>query len=189
MISKKKVAQLCRKRKTLEVCTLKDGTQWVGAGSAYYVMDGLPKMKTTEYTAVFDFSQKDIDESVISEVDISNIIEAEFEIAVQSEPQTLIYCDEKFLCFSESNHFAIIPETQLAPVIMDENTAFYIRFGQAPIVCVKHGLFQEALIAATVFSETAIKAIESQCLTIINAVRNSTEKTYEETDNAQEELE
>lgn len=176
MISKKKVAQLCKKRRSLRVCTLKDGSQWVGTGGAFYVMDGIPKMKPEQYATVFDFSQKDVDEAVIAEIDISDLIVCEDEIIVQSEPLEFIYKGEKYVCFSESGVSAIIPETQLAPVIMDESTAFYIKFGEIPVVSVKQGLFQEAIIGAMKFPETMSKSIISSLYDVIDAVQYNTGK-------------
>lgn len=190
MISKKKVAQLCKKRRSLRVCTLKDGTQWVGAGGAFYVMDGIPKMKPEEYAAVFDFSQKETDEALIEEFDITGLIECDKEIIVQCRPLEFIFNDEKYVCFSEDGISAIIPETQLAPVKMDENTAFYIKFSDIPVVSVKQGLFQEAIIGAMKFPEQVATGILTRLYAIIRAVQYNTERTSEdETDSAQEVLE
>lgn len=189
MISKKKVAQICKKRRSLKVCTLKSGTQWVGTLNAFYVMDGLPKMTPEEYTSAFDFSQKDIDESSISECDVSELIESDVEIIVQADPTEFIYGEEKYLCFSEGACVAIIPASLLTPIIMDSTTSFYIKPENPTVVCVKHGVYPEAIIAAMVFREESAKEIEEKCLEVIGAVQKSIVKTYPADGEEQEQLE
>ncbi len=189
MISKKKVAQICKKHRALKVCTLKGGTQWVGTANAFYVMDGLPKMTPEEYTSAFDFSEKDISESSIAEVDVSRTIEADEEIIVQAEPTEFIYGNEKYLCFSEEFCFAVIPAALLTPIIMDSTTSFYIKPGAPTVVCVKHGLCPEAIIVAMAFPEPSANEIEKQCYAVIDAVRKSIPKTYPAEADEQERLE
>ncbi|MCH5195921.1 MAG: hypothetical protein J1F28_04365 [Oscillospiraceae bacterium] len=67
MIRKKKVAALCKKLGRLYVVTAVNGVQWVGYGTTFYKMEGMPQMKPVEYAAAFDFSEKDINNSIIED--------------------------------------------------------------------------------------------------------------------------
>ena len=69
MIKKKKVAAICRKHKQLRLATTADGTQWIGPSSGtLYIMAGMPRMTIDEALSAFDYSEKDVENMSVSEI-------------------------------------------------------------------------------------------------------------------------
>ena len=56
MIIKKKVASICKKNKSMLLATSADNTQWVGQGSAFYSIAGLPQMTVPEVMNALDYT-------------------------------------------------------------------------------------------------------------------------------------
>jgi hypothetical protein len=65
----KAVAVLCKKDQMIRLCDMYEDddhvTQWVGDGSALYPLHGLPHLETETICTIFDFSEKDISNSII----------------------------------------------------------------------------------------------------------------------------
>ncbi|MCH5207568.1 MAG: hypothetical protein J1F04_01680 [Oscillospiraceae bacterium] len=176
MIRKKKVAALCKKFGRLYVVTSANGVQWIGYGTTFYKMEGMPQMKPVEYAAAFDFSEKDINDSIIEDYgslgDLTNDDCAE-EIIVDGEPSAFVYKGETYYCYAVQGRAVIIPAAQLAPIVENEYTNFCIRetSNKKTVLCVKQGLCAEAIIGTMTWNKEHTDKIKNELCDIINAVQ------------------
>ena len=86
MILKKKVAQLCKRSKSILLSTAKDRTQWVGAQSAAYSLAGMPSMSIEELMVAFDYTEDEKSKfTTASVIDLGDRISDDYPEAVIGE--------------------------------------------------------------------------------------------------------
>lgn len=159
MISKKKVAQICKQRKLVVLAQVKDGTQFAGTGHAMYSMAGMPKMTVPEVKTVFDYSEEE--KSKIAEVEETNGIGGvaddnySKEILVEERSRSVYYKDCHYILFNAQGVAILINAEFLTPIKTCGETRYYIRFNEsnAPLLCVKTGMLVEAVIFPVLFNE------------------------------------
>lgn len=177
MIKKKKVAALCKKNYTITMTTRSDGTQWVGNDTALYSMEGMPKMTPEEVAVAFDYSDAERKAMTLHENRFLAALTTDDypeEIIIEDPPRDIII-GSHYKMFSAAGQVMFIDSAALAPVELDSQTNFFMRFidghEEHKFLCVKRGLLAQAIVIATVISRERIDEWVVDMYNTINSIK------------------
>ena len=177
MIKKKKVAALCKKAHTITMTTCSDGTQWVGNGTALYSMEGMSKMTPNEIAVAFDYSDIERETMTLNENRYIAALTADDypgEIIIENPPRDLVI-GSHYQLFSAAGQVMFIDSAALAPVELDRQTNFFMRYidghEEHKFLCIKQGLLAQAIIIATVISRERIDEWVADMYNTINSIK------------------
>lgn len=172
MITKKKVAALCKSHKCLAMQTMSDNTQWIGDGCAMYILAGIEPMSADSLISMLDFTEKDvrIAEPNVPEETFAESNDSDIQIA--EPPKRVIINNREFLIFETEKQLIFINGDYLKPIVTDDQTQYFMRIGfdGKPVLCVKKGLLPEAVILGVRFDENSLKDWLSELEGIIHTV-------------------
>ena len=164
MILKKKVAQLCKRSKSILLSTAKDNTQWAGAQSAAYSLAGMPSMSIEELMVAFDYTEDEKSKfTTTSVIDLGDLISDDYpnEILVENNSKSVYFNDVHYVMYSAGGRVILINSEYLVPIKTCGETRYYIRFKETGecYLCVKNGMIAEAVIGERNFSEGELDAL------------------------------
>lgn len=196
MIKKKRVAALCKSCKHLQMRTMPDNTQWIGNGIAMYILAGIEPMSAESLASMLDYTEKDFSNITFFDGKWPSELFAESndsDVQIEALPKRVIIKGSEYLIFETDEKLIFIDGDYLKPVITDAQTTFFMRRipeSNCNLLCVKKGLFPEAVIAGVEFSEEAIEDWFNDLAVIITSIQNkftpqSESTTYNETNEEQ----
>ncbi|MBP0983069.1 MAG: hypothetical protein J6A19_05020 [Oscillospiraceae bacterium] len=148
----KKIAKMCRERKTLLSTYFRGTTLWVGTYSALYALNGLPDMTGAQIAVMFDFSdklQKDINYTNADILDLPISQEFAGEIRLD-EPDEVIVSGSEVKVFRYGERILFCDADLFEPMKdLNENVGlfYYLRkWRGSDIIAVHSGLELVALI-------------------------------------------
>ncbi len=176
MIIKKKVASICKKSKSMLLATSADNTQWVGQGSAFYSIAGLPQMTVPEVMNALDYTD---DEKArfteMAPIDLGkNISDAYPEEILADEIKAVYHNAVKYVMVKAGGRVILINSEYLIPVKHEAQTGYYVRLkenGDA-FLCIKVGMLAEAIVMDSCFTETEIHALIDGMKSIETSILN-----------------
>lgn len=163
MIIKKKVASICKKSKSVLLATSNDNTQWVGQGRAFYSMAGLPKMTLPEVMNALDYTEDEKAKfTTMAPIDLGKSIYDTYSEEIPADEIKAVYHNAiKYLMIKAGGRVILINSEYLVPIKYEAQTSYYVRFkenGDA-FLCVKSGLFAEAIVRDCCFTDGEIKSL------------------------------
>ncbi|MCM1298212.1 MAG: hypothetical protein NC203_00475 [Firmicutes bacterium] len=190
MIIKKKVASILKKSKTMLLATAEDGTQWAGQGAAYYSLAGLPQMNVAEVMNALDYTEEEKAKfTTQTTAQLGEIIEDNYpaEIPVDSM-KPVYYAEVKYIMFSAGGRVLLINSELLQPVKHQMETAFFMRIKEDGhvVLCVKVGIFAEAVICDVEFKRKGIDDLLAGMEKIKQEIANGYKPLDEENEYEQE---
>lgn len=163
MIIKKKVAAICKKSKNMLLATSKDKTQWVGQGTAFYSIAGLPEMTVPEVMTALDYTDDEKAKFTgMAPIDLGKSISDTYPEEILADEIKAVYHNAiKYLMIKAGGRVILINSEYLIPVKHEAQTSYYVRFkenGDA-FLCVKVGMLAEAIVMDSCFTEPEIKTL------------------------------
>lgn len=176
MIIKKKVASICKKSKSMLLATSKDNTQWVGQGSAFYSIAGLPQMTVPEVMNALDYTDDEKAKfTEMAPIDLDkNISDAYSEEILADEIKAVYHNAVKYLMVKAGGRVILINSEYLIPVKHEAQTGYYVRLkenGDA-FLCIKVGMLAEAIVMDSCFTESEIRALIDGMKSIETSILN-----------------
>ena len=148
----KKIAKMCRERKTLLSTYFRGTTLWVGTHSALYALNGLPDMTGEQIAVMFDFNdklQRDINYTEADILDLPISQECAGEIRLD-EPDEAIVGGSEVKVFRYGERIMFCDADLFEPMKdLNENVGlfYYLRkWNGSDIIAVHSGLELIALI-------------------------------------------
>lgn len=176
MIKKKRVAAICKAHKALRAQTMSDNTQWIGNGSAMYILAGIEPMSLEALASMLDYTEKDISKMSFFEEHLDEEIFSEnnsTDIQIETPPMRVIIKDAEYLIYETGTRLIFIDSYYLKPIVANDQTTYFMRTlpgGKDTVLCVKKGFLPEAIICGVRFDEQALHTWFDELGGVINAV-------------------
>lgn len=152
----KSIASLCKGRKMADIYTDRCGNQYLGNGSAYYLMPAELELDSSNILIIFDVPQEKRDEWMIHCGLLPQYLPAE-DIIENETPAKIIQLelclgDDIYRMLKDDNGIIIFNTKYLAPLSdINDPISYYIRriSADTAFIAVKKGLMLMALIEAS----------------------------------------
>lgn len=152
----KSIASLCKSRKTADICTDTYGNQYLGNGSAYYLMPAELELDEENILFIFDVPKDKQADWMVKCMEIPQYLPVadieKGETQAETVPIELVLYDGTYKLLKDEKGIIIFNEKYLAPLAdITEPINYYIRWisTSEAFVAVKKGLMLQALIAAS----------------------------------------
>lgn len=178
MIKKKRVAALCKACKRLQMQTMPDKTQWIGNGTAMYILAGIEPMSAESLASMLDYTEKDYLKISFVEGKIPVEVfsdENSTDVQIEAPPKRVIIRNSEYLIFETAEKLIFIDGDYLKPIVTDGQTTFFMRKlpeSNYNLLCVKKGFFPEAIIAGVEFSEKSLYEWFDDMACIITSIQD-----------------
>lgn len=152
----KSIASLCKSRKMADIYTDRCGNQYLGNGSAYYLMPAELELDEENILFIFDVPKDKQADWMVKCMEIPQYLPVEDiargETQAETVPIELVLYDGTYKLLKDENGIIIFDEKYLAPLAdITEPLHYYIRWisTSEAFVAVKKGLILQALIVAS----------------------------------------
>lgn len=152
----KSIASLCKGRKTADIYTDRYGNQYLGNGSAYYLMPAELELDSSNILIIFDIPKEKQDEWMITCGIMPQYLPVE-DVVEDETPAKIIQLelclgDDIYRMLKDDNGIIIFNTKYLAPLSdINDPISYYIRriSADTAFIAVKKGLMLLALIEAS----------------------------------------
>ncbi len=180
MIKKKAIASICKAHGNFTTKNTAKNIQWLGDSGAMYILEGISPMPAESLAILLDCTEKDMDKLNFSETDTPDELFADDhpgDVQIKKPPKRIYHWDKEFLVYEVDERVIIIDSEYLKPVVSDGQTTFFIRpyieefYDHVYALCVKQGLFAQAVILETNFNTKAAEEIAADLSDTAAAIR------------------
>ena len=174
------MADVCLKGKSVIICDGK-GCQWIGDGSAFFAVYGLPHLTPEGFCGVFDIPEDC--SSMVRAKDAIPLFDEfyEGEIAVERDALAAKYCPDGLEVFSTSKGLTFIRDKYLKPFDRKSQNLFFFERGN--VIAVKEGITLRAVIAPCLllndqYIDGLADFLEKCRATALNTSKDTTEDAF-----------
>ncbi len=180
MIKKKAIASICKAHGNFTTKNTAKNIQWLGDSGAMYILEGISPMPAESLAILLDCTEKDMDKLNFSETDTPDEMFTDDhpgDVQIKNPPKRVYHWDKEFLVYEVGERVIIIDSEYLKPIVFDGQTTFFIRpyneiiDGKICALCVKQGLFAQAVILETRFNTKAAEEIATDLSDPAAAIR------------------
>ncbi len=180
MIKKKAIASICKAHGNFTTKNTAKNIQWLGDSGAMYILEGISPMPAESLAILLDCTEKDMDKLNFSETDTPDNLFADDhpgDVQIKKPPKRVYHWDKEFLVYEVDERVIIIDSEYLKPIVSDGQTTFFIRpyyemfDDNICALCVKQGLFAQAVILETHFDTKAAEEIATDLSDTAAAIR------------------
>ncbi len=180
MIKKKAIASICKAHGNFTTKNTAKNIQWLGDSGAMYILERISPMPAESLAILLDCTEKDMEKLNFSETDTPDNLFADDhpgDVQIKKPPKRVYHWDKEFLVYEVDERVIIIDSEYLKPIVSDGQTTFFIRpyyemfDDNICALCVKQGLFAQAVILETHFDTKAAEEIATDLSDTAAAIR------------------